>query len=149
MSNPPGLRAVDRNVLGHLARTLAELGSDERQILYKQSVPFVHVPAELAQQCYTYRDYLDRSWFRNLFAAEEATALRSFFWAVREYGRAHLREWLDVDQGILDDPAWRAIMARAKELYEGMVASGRLDPDELTAAASVGRARRGGRHRGS
>jgi hypothetical protein len=116
---------LQRNSLANLKSTLMDLGSDEQQRRYKESVPFVHVPIELAAQCAAYTHQLGQAWYRKLFDADEVRALSGLFAMVRAYVQVDTVP--DVDEGILDDPAWRSMMATARSLHERLVASGRIE----------------------
>jgi hypothetical protein len=117
---------TERNCLARLERTLADLGSETRQRRYKTAVPFVHIPIELEAQCDTYVHLLETEWYRALFDADEIAALSAFFAQVGGYvGRDMV---LDVDDGVLDDPAWREVMAAARSLHSRLIAAGRILP---------------------
>jgi hypothetical protein len=117
---------TERNCLARLERTLADLGSETRQRRYKTAVPFVHIPIELAAQCDAYVHLLETEWYRALFDADEIAALSAFFAQVGGYvGRDMV---LDVDDGVLDDPAWREVMAAARSLHSRLIAAGRILP---------------------
>lgn len=117
---------LEHNSLAHLERTLADLGSQARQRRYKDSVPFVHVPIELAEQCAAYAHLLGMDWYRALFDTDEIDALGAFFAKVR--GSVQRDELADVDEGLLEDPAWREVMAAARSLHSRLVGSGRIAP---------------------
>lgn len=114
------------NALHNLARTLADLASEERQRRYKAQVPFVHIPIELMAQCDAHESYLEKEWFLEWFDDDEVDALRLLFVAVDTYYFARCERCLDVDTGVLDDPAWRAVMAQSAQLLERLVGGGTL-----------------------
>lgn len=117
---------AERNWLAHLGHTLADLGSEARQRRYKAAVPFVHIPIELAAQCDAYVHLLEHEWYRALFDAAEIDALSAFFAKVRDFVAPDVVA--DIDDGVLDDPSWREIMASASELHRRLLAAGRIAP---------------------
>ena len=71
---------LQENRFQQLVGTLEDLADFDAQRRYKRSVPFVHVPIELAEQWYGYVRLLDGrvEWFLELFAPNELAAIRKF-----------------------------------------------------------------------
>ncbi len=117
---------LEQNSLANFERTLADLGSDARQRRFKECVPFVHVPIELAEQCAGYARLLGVDWYRALFDTDEIDALGAFL--ARVCGYVQREPVADVDEGVLEDPAWREVMTAARSLHSRLAASGRIAP---------------------
>jgi hypothetical protein len=61
-----------------------------------------------------------------LFDADESDALGAFFAKVGDFvGRDMV---LDVDDGVLDDPAWQELMAAARSIHGRLITAGRILP---------------------
>ncbi len=71
---------LQENTFQQLVGTLEDLADFDAQRRYKRSVPFVHVPIELAEQWYDYVRLIDGriEWFLELFAPNELAAIRKF-----------------------------------------------------------------------
>ncbi len=67
------------NLRGQMLETLADFSSFDRQRAYRDAVPFVHVPIELACQWDDAARHLRETvWFRDLFDDGQRKALYAF-----------------------------------------------------------------------
>ncbi|MEM6533199.1 MAG: hypothetical protein AAF654_11270 [Myxococcota bacterium] len=97
-----------------LRGTLEDLASFERQIKYKEAVPFVHITAELYEQWDSYmRKINDRvRWFSETLSAEETVAMREFDDVMEAFWRKNLP---DVP-AIHERQGWKEIAEKASVL---------------------------------
>jgi hypothetical protein len=113
MSDP--VRERFEIILAHLHRTLQDFSSAERQLAYKRSVPFVHVPVELLEQWEGFaRQLRNLPWLRSLFTPDQAKALDAFDAIIRTTVRPNTR-LPDVPE-VLSVEAWQSLMSAAGEL---------------------------------
>jgi hypothetical protein len=110
------MNELQRNTLSNLKRTLSDLASLERQLQYKQAVPFVHIPIELlAQVCNYARLGEEAAWFQELFSAPELaeiTALRNNLQALFKHSSSTLPDLPD----IFEHPHWLHVVATAQSM---------------------------------
>jgi hypothetical protein len=107
---------LPKNARANLERTLQDLSDPDRQLRYKEQVPFVHVPLELLEQWSGHRRLLrEQAWFRDVFDPEQLEQLQAFDRIVAEHEHALGRRTADVPE-ILESPAWQAIMRAATGL---------------------------------
>ncbi|MDC0672882.1 hypothetical protein [Nannocystis radixulma] len=113
---PEQRRALQRNSRNNLRTTLEQLASADLQRRYKAAVPFVHVPEELLEQWAHYRRLLREGteWFVSDLAPDELQAMTTF--DAEALRRMRGRRSLPDVPVALDDAAWQAIMAAAREL---------------------------------
>lgn len=104
-----------KNALGHLRRTLADLASADRQRQYKAAVPFGHVPIELLEQWAGHRHHLRKPEFHAIFSDTELAALARFD-AVVTNASSQLGDVIDDVPEILEREPWCEIMRAAEAL---------------------------------
>jgi hypothetical protein len=85
-----------------------------------------HSLAQLESTLAAYGHLLETEWYRALFDADEIAALSAFFAKVAHHVRRDVVR--DVDDGALDDPEWREVMAAARSLHSRLIAAGRILP---------------------
>ena len=98
-----------------MVRTLEDWSDQERQVRYKQSVPFVHVPRELLAQWDQYSRLMKvrQAWFIESLTDGELAAMATFDTEVAAFDfEVHLP---DVPE-VFDLPQWRQLMDKGREL---------------------------------
>lgn len=106
------------NNLFHWRLTLDNLSSFERQLKYKQTIPFVHVPYELmAQWDNLVRMLNEVQAYHQIFSLEEINHIMHFNKLIEEIHQSHQGRMLDVDE-IFASKEWQHIASEATHLRE-------------------------------
>ncbi|MEO1483963.1 MAG: hypothetical protein AAFU77_17770, partial [Myxococcota bacterium] len=82
-----GDKELGKKAREDLLYTLEHFASREKQIKYKEAVPFVHIPIELMQQWENFARLLreERKWFLDVVTPEEREAMGHFDRALNTY----------------------------------------------------------------
>ena len=104
---------LQQNTMGQLVGTLETLADFDEQRRYKKSVPFVHIPIELAEQWSNYPRLLnaDQDWFTAILSEDQVDAIRGFD-AVMSSARIDHR-FPDVEE-VFSLPVWIKIRDAAQ-----------------------------------
>ena len=66
------------NTRNQIINTLEIFASEQRQIDYKKSVPFVHIPDEIIAQWHGYQELNKRDWYIKIWHESELKSIENF-----------------------------------------------------------------------
>ena len=111
------VRTLQKNTLSSLVLTLEYLADFDRQRRYKNAVPFVHIPIELAAQWENYPRLLKekRGWFIDILTQDQIGAIRSFD---DQFGRLDFgKNFPDVEE-VFELSAWKMVSVEAQKALQ-------------------------------
>lgn len=101
------------NTRRNMVNTLRDLSCPDRQREYRDAVPYVHVPIELACQWSQYSSLMrEQKWFRDSLAPAELEASLKFDTTFSAFCDQFGRDIPDFDQ-LWSDPQWTEIRLAA------------------------------------
>ena len=94
--------------------TLINLASQQKQMDYKNTVPFVHIPYELIclwEGCFI----KDQNWFREIWTDKQWSALNSYNEKFKQISCQILEDdFVDVPEAF-ENPLWKKLISLSKE----------------------------------
>jgi hypothetical protein len=106
-----------QNVKWQVLDALKNFASAEKQMKYKDKVPFVHIPFELMAQWNYFRDNRNQDWYQQIWTPAELKSLDEFSAALKNLLPQLGKQPDDVPE-ILDNAIWKEIMEKAREALD-------------------------------
>lgn len=104
------------NTLSALEEIITKLSSKEEQLIYKSSVPFVHIPLELMEQLDNQARMLQEcAWYFDLFDEKDRDQIVEFYSNCNRKMSMFGDVWPDIPE-IFETETWKNIMQDAVDL---------------------------------
>lgn len=110
-----------QNVEWQVLDALKNFASAEKQLKYKDAVPFVHIPIELMAQWSNFHNYRNHDWYQQIWAPAELKSLDEFSTTLKNLKLKLGKEPDDVPE-ILDNATWKEIMQAAQRTLKAFPA---------------------------
>ena len=122
------LTELQHNTIDRLFDVLENLEDPAKQLRYKKTVPFVHVPIELFNQWETFPRLVQeqRDWFVSICSAEQLASITDFDRHVQAFVQLKNDDIPDVPE-VLGDEDWKTLGQSAGQLRKQLI----LDQPEV------------------